>query len=52
MENPHDLTAVGCFASSVASVMVENSGPDFPLTRAEADRRQAILLSQPKILGI
>jgi len=52
MESPDDLTAVGCFASAVASVMVENSGPDFPLTRAEADRRQAVLLSQPKILGL
>ncbi len=52
MQTPHDLTAVGCFASAVASVMVENSGPDFPLTRAEADRRQAILLSQPKVLGL
>ena len=52
MENPHDLTAVGCFASAVASVMVENSGPDFPLTRDEADRRQAILLGQPKTLNL
>ncbi len=52
MENPHDLTAVGCFASGVASVMVENSGPDFPLTRAEAERRQAFLLSQPKTLEL
>jgi sugar/nucleoside kinase (ribokinase family) len=50
LETPDDLTAVGCFASSVASVMVENSGPDFPLSRAEADRRQAYLLSQPKKL--
>jgi hypothetical protein len=27
--------------------MVENSGPDFPLTRAEANRRQEKLLSGP-----
>ncbi len=47
LETPQDLTAVGCFASAVASVMVENSGPNFPLTRAEADRRQAALLSGP-----
>jgi sugar/nucleoside kinase (ribokinase family) len=52
MENPSDLTAAGCFASAVASVMVENSGPDFPLTYAEAERRQAILLRQPKVLGL
>jgi sugar/nucleoside kinase (ribokinase family) len=50
LETPHDLTAVGCFASSVASVMVENSGPDFPLSRTEADRRYAFLMSQPKKL--
>jgi len=47
LETPHDLAAVGCFASAVSSVMVENSGPDFPLTRAEAERRQAKLLSGP-----
>lgn len=52
METPGDLTAVGCFASAVASVMVENSGPDFPLTRAEADRRQKILLQSPKKLEL
>ena len=52
METPDDLTAVGCFASAVASVMVENSGPDFPLSRAEANRRQEFLLRQPKVLGL
>lgn len=45
LENPDDLFATGCFGSSVASVMVENSGPDFPLTRAEADRRFHLLLN-------
>jgi sugar/nucleoside kinase (ribokinase family) len=50
LETPQDLTGVGCFASAVASVMVENSGPDFPLTRSEADWRQAFLLNQPKKL--
>ncbi len=52
LETPDDLTAVGCFASSVASVMVENSGPDFPLTRAEADRRMQTLLSGRLDLGL
>ena len=47
LEKPHDLAAVGCFASAVASVMVENSGPDFPLTRQEADRRATHLLEGP-----
>lgn len=52
LETPQDLTAVGCFASSVASVMVENSGPDFPLTRAEADRRMETLLNGSLELGL
>ncbi len=47
LETPRDLAAVGCFASAVASVMVENSGPEFPLTRQEADRRTARLLEGP-----
>ncbi len=47
LETPQDLAAVGCFASAVASVMVENSGPEFPLTRQEADRRTAHLLEGP-----
>ncbi len=47
LETPDDLTAVGCFASGVASVMVENIGPDFPLTRQEADRRAQVLQSAP-----
>ncbi|MBN2502122.1 MAG: hypothetical protein JXB38_15165 [Anaerolineales bacterium] len=45
LEMPDKLIEVGCFASSVASVMVENSGPEFPLTRAEADRRTEKLLN-------
>ena len=32
------------FASCVASVMVENVGPEFPLTRQEAERRMGILM--------
>ena len=40
-----DLAEIGCFASSVASVMVENVGPGFPLTRAMAEQRSELLLS-------
>ena len=47
LETSDDLTAVGCFASAVASVMVENTGPGFPLTRQEADRRAQFLQSVP-----
>jgi len=37
------LRKAGLFASSVASIMVENSGPDFPLSWEEALRRTEIL---------
>jgi sugar/nucleoside kinase (ribokinase family) len=47
LETPDDLTGVGCFASCVSSIMVSNSGPDFPLTRAEVERRQKTLLDGP-----
>lgn len=47
LETPEDLSQVGCFGSAVASVMVENSGPEFPLSRAEADRRAEALLAGP-----
>jgi sugar/nucleoside kinase (ribokinase family) len=42
-----DLVTAGCFGSAVASVMVENSGPDFPLTLDEATKRLNILLKEP-----
>ena len=52
LETPNNLSAVGCFASAVASVMVENSGPDFPLTRTEADRRFEALYNAPRKLKL
>ncbi len=52
LETPQDLSAVGCFGSAVSSVMVENSGPDFPLNRQEADWRQAYLMNQPQKLAL
>jgi sugar/nucleoside kinase (ribokinase family) len=47
LETPDNLYEVGCFASSVSSIMVENVGPDFPLTRKEVERRMGVLLSGP-----
>jgi sugar/nucleoside kinase (ribokinase family) len=44
LQGRFDLWEIGCFASGVASVMVENSGPDFPLTLEEAERRTAVLV--------
>lgn len=52
LETPDDLFAVGCFASSVASIMVENSGPDFQMTRSDVDRRMMDLLSGPHQLKL
>jgi sugar/nucleoside kinase (ribokinase family) len=40
-----DLFSAGCFASAVASVMVENTGPDFPLTLGKAQKRMQILIA-------
>jgi len=39
----YELERAGLFASSVASIMVENTGPDFELSWEEALRRTAIL---------
>lgn len=47
LETPYDLLKAGCFASAVASVMVENSGPVFPLTQLEAEKRMNLLLNGP-----
>lgn len=45
LRTPEDLYRVGCFASAVASVMVEYTGPDFQLTLEEAERRSRTLLA-------
>lgn len=47
LRDSSDLQRAGCFGSAVASVMVENTGPDFPLTLEEAERRAKILLEGP-----
>jgi sugar/nucleoside kinase (ribokinase family) len=39
LEDKYDLITAGCFASSVSSIMVENSGPDFHLTHDDAIER-------------
>ena len=40
-----DLFRAGCFASCTSSIMLENTGPDFPLTEAEVRRRQETLMA-------
>lgn len=52
LDHNYDYFAAGCFAGCVSSIMIENCGPDFPLTLAEAESRKERLLrefaSQPK----
>ncbi len=46
IEQGYDWFEAGCFAGCVSSVMIENTGPDFPLTLAEAEKRKATLLAK------
>ncbi len=46
LEHGYDYFDAGCFAGCVSSVMIENCGPDFPLTLAEAERRKDGLIKQ------
>ncbi len=39
-----NLKKSGCFASSVSSIMIEHTGPDFPMNENEVRRRQETLL--------
>jgi sugar/nucleoside kinase (ribokinase family) len=52
LNDPSDLFSAGCFGSVVASVMVENTGPDFPLTLDEAQRRMEILITSKRGLKL
>jgi sugar/nucleoside kinase (ribokinase family) len=46
MQNPRDLYASGCYGSATASIWIEHTGPDAPVTLPEVERRAALLLSQ------
>jgi len=46
LDKGYDYYQAGCFASCVASIMIENCGPDFPLTQTEAEKRKNKLLSR------
>jgi len=41
-----DIASSGLFASAAASIMVENSGPDFPMNEKEVRRRLTVIRSQ------
>ena len=40
-----DLKKAGCFASCTSSIMIENVGPDFPMTETAVRTRQEKLLA-------
>ncbi len=46
IDQGYDWYEAGCFAGCVSSVMIENTGPDFPLTLAEAESRKQRLLAR------
>ena len=43
LRNPHDLFAAGCFGAATASIWIEYTGPDAPMTLVETERRAALL---------
>ncbi|MEI7768552.1 MAG: PfkB family carbohydrate kinase [Chloroflexales bacterium] len=44
LENPDDLYRAGCVGAVVASIWIEHTGPDAPVTREESTRRLRTLL--------
>ncbi len=46
IDKGYDWYEAGCFAGCVSSVMIENTGPDFPLTVQEAERRKTSLMAR------
>jgi sugar/nucleoside kinase (ribokinase family) len=48
LHNPRDIYAAGCYGSATASIWIEHTGPDAPVTRDEVERRAAALLAQPR----
>lgn len=46
LENPADLYRAGCFGSATASIWIEHTGPDAPISGDEVIRRAATLLAR------
>ena len=46
LHNPHDLYIAGCYGSATASIWIEHTGPDAPVTLSEVERRVDVLLEQ------
>jgi sugar/nucleoside kinase (ribokinase family) len=45
LQNPTDLYAAGCYGAATASIWIEHTGPDVPVTCNEVERRMATLLA-------
>ena len=48
LRNPSDLYAAGCYGAATASIWIEHTGPDTPITGDEVDQRAAALLALPR----
>ncbi|MEF3273598.1 MAG: ribokinase [Chloroflexus sp.] len=46
LSDPRDLFRAGCTGAATASIWIEYTGPDAPITRAEVERRTAYLMQQ------
>jgi sugar/nucleoside kinase (ribokinase family) len=44
LDHPTDLYRAGCMGSATASIWIEHTGPDAPITYAEVERRMRTLL--------
>jgi sugar/nucleoside kinase (ribokinase family) len=51
LENPGDLYRAGCFGAATASIWIEHTGPDAPITPEEVRRRADALLAQRPAAG-
>ncbi|MGB9736940.1 MAG: ribokinase [Chloroflexus aggregans] len=48
LANPSDLFRAGCTGAATASIWIEYTGPDAPITLAEVERRTAFLVQQDR----
>jgi sugar/nucleoside kinase (ribokinase family) len=47
LRDPQQLYLAGCTGSATASIWIEHTGPDAPITPEEVERRTTILLAMP-----
>lgn len=46
LAQPDDLYRAGCYGAATASIWIEHSGPDAPISLAEVERRVATLAAR------